>query len=534
VASQSFVNNAVFNRTHYDQAFSVGNVQDGGATTLKIEYDAATRSYTLTGGGVSETFGPADHVGSDVEPYRNYRHESPTVASFFDIGTPSLGSARTYHYVNGGYWQRNVATADGGFDINFYPFTYGLPTPSSGLPRSGTAGYAVDLFGFYTNKNSTSGSQVITGDGSVNVDFSLGQLRLAGSAVSFDYINGTLDDRRVPFTGLATISSDASFAGTFHFFATNEFAGRFYGPGAEELGAVFWSDDPDNHFEGTIVGQRADSVTPINFLLTDLVADQDFPMVRGIYDNQGRLGYTTDGTYSYINDITQRDQAPVFTQADRVDALSTPDYTVYRTSLDGSEYQLRLATAGNSNSLIQLHYASFGEFSVLAGPAVSTTAGPFAPMVDNQYFAYGLVPSFGVISPSGTGHYSGIVLGRAVNVVDMWDVSGTSDFSLNFQNGEVSAILKMAGVSTNGGAVLTMPDLSMQDGFVDRQTGALRGSIVLAADNPGGGVLGLFGGQLYGPSGEELGGVARFALGNVGGSDGPTEVSVLTLAKRGP
>jgi hypothetical protein len=525
------VNDAVFNKTHYDQAL-IGNVQDGGATTLKIEYNAATRSYTLTGGGLTETFAPGDHVDTGPEPYRHYRHDTPTAVSYFDIGTPSLGSPRTYHYVNGGYWQRNVATADGGFDINFYPFTYGLPTAASELPRSGTAGYAIDLFGFYTNTARSDGSRVISGDGSINVDFSSAQLQLAGSAVSFDYLQGTLDDRRVPFTGFATLASDASFAGTFHFFSTNKFAGRFYGPGAEELGAVFWSDDPVNHFEGTIVGQRADSVTPINFLLTDLVADQEFPMIRQMYDYQARLGYKTDGSYTYINDITQRDLAPVFKQSDRVGALSSSDYAVYRTSLNGNDYQLRLATPGNGNSLIQLHYASWGEFSMLAGPALRT--GPFARIGNNQYFTYGLVPTVGVISPSGTGHYAGIVLGRAVNIVDSWSVSGTSDFDMDFRTGTFSALLKMAGISTSGGSALTMPDLAITDGSVSLGSGELRGATTLAVPNPGYGGPGLFAGQLYGPSGEELGGIARFELYKIGGTDDATEVSALTLAKRGP
>jgi hypothetical protein len=526
------VNDAVFNKTHYDREFSVGNVQDGGRTMLTIEYDATTRSYTLTIPGLSESFGPDDHVGNDPEPYRNYLRETPTSVSFFDIGTSSLGSVRTYRYVNDGYWQRNVATADGGFDINFYPFTYGLPTAASDLPRSGTAGYAIDLFGFYTNKDSTSGSRVIVGDGSINVDFALEQLQLTGSATSFDFINGTLDDSRTPFTGLATIASDATFAGTFHFYSTNMFAGRFYGPGAEELGAVFWSENPNEHFEGTVVGQRADSVPPKNFLLTELIADQEFPMVRTLYDYNGRLGYTTDGSYAYINDIDQRDRAPVFKQSDRVEALSSPDYAVYRTGLGGNDYQLRLATPGNSNSLIQLHYASFGEFSVLAGPALAT--GPFSSMSNNQYFIYGLEPSSGLISQTGTAKYAGTVVGRAVNIVDSWSVSGTSDFLLNFQNGMLSAILKMSGTSTSGGDNLAIPDLAITDGYVDRQSGELTGTTALATPAPGYGGLGLFAGQLYGPSGEELGGVARFQLYGVGGTGGSTEVSAVTVGKRGP
>lgn len=529
VASQTFANDAVFNKTHYDQNL-IGNVQDGGTTTLTITYDAATQSYTLTVPGLSETFRPGDHVGTEQEPYRNYRRETPTSTSFFTIGTPSLGGTRTFQYVNGGYWQRNVATADGGFDLSFYPFTYGLPTTASGLPRTGTAGYGIDLFGFYTNQASTSGSRVIVGDGSINVDFSLGQLHLTGSAVSYDLINGTLDNATRPFTGLATIASDATFSGTFNYYSTSRFAGRFYGPAAEELGAVFWSDDPDEHFEGTIVGQRADSVLPKNFLLTELVADQEFHMVRTMYDDYGRLGYMMDGSYTYINDINQRDQAPVFEQSDRDEALSMPDYAVYRTSHDGSDYQLRLATPGNSNNLIQLHYASFGEFSVLAGPSLMT--GHLSAIGNNQYFIYGLEPSFGVINPTGTAKYAGIVVGRAANIVDSWSVSGTSDFLLNFQNGMLSAIFEMAGTSTSGGADLIMPDLAITNGFVDIQNGELTGNTALATSASGFGGSGLFAGQLYGPSGEELGGIARFQLYQVGGTIDGTEVSIVTVGKR--
>jgi hypothetical protein len=139
-----------------------------------------------------------------------------------------------------------------------------------------------------------------------------------------------------------------------------------------------------------------------------------------------------------------------------------------------------------------------------------------------------------VISPSGTGHYAGIVLGRAVNDVDNWSVSGTSDFSMDFRTGTFSALLKMAGISTTGGAAMAMPDLAIYDGSVSIQTGELRGLTALAVSNPGYGGPGLFAGQLYGPSGEELGGIASFELDRIGGTDASTQVSILTLAKRGP
>ncbi|MEO6387470.1 MAG: hypothetical protein ABIT16_06050 [Croceibacterium sp.] len=507
----------------------------GGQTALKIDYNATTRSYTLTATGGSETFSPADHVGTDPEPYRSYRHVAPASVSFFDIGTPSLGSPRTYRYVNGGYWQRNVVAADGGFDIAFYPFAYGLPTSISQLPHIGSAGYAIDLFGFYTNTASTSGSQVIVGDGSINVDFSLGQLQLSGSAVSLNLITGALNDRRAPFSGVATIASDGTFSGTLSTFLTDKFAGRFYGPGAEELGAAFWSDDPANHFEGTIVGQRASNVTPTNFLLTELIANQEFPMFRMLYDYNGRLGYTTDGSYAYITDVNQRDQTITFKQSDRLAGPSSPDYNAYRTTSNGSDYQLRLAIPGNGNSLIQLHYASFGELSVLAGPAYDAHAssGVFRPISDNQYFIYGLVPTVGVFS-AGSGSYSGIVTGRAVNNVDNWSVSGTSAFNLNFRDGTLTGILRMAGASLTGGAPLTMPDLAISNGVANLGTGELQGQTVLATSAPGYGGLGLFAGQLYGPSGEELGGIARFELYNIGGTSGSTEVAAVALAKRTP
>jgi hypothetical protein len=527
------VNDAVFNKTHYTQTLA-GSVQDGGATTLKVHYDAGTRSYTLTAGGLSETFAPADHVGSDPEPYRDYRRQTAGAVSFFNIGTPSLAGGRVYHYVNGGYWQRNVLTGDGGFDINFYPFAFGLPTAASDVPRSGRAGYAIDLFGFYTDRGTTAGSRVIAGDGTINVDFALAQLQLSGSAISIDLINGTLDDRRAPFTGLATIASDASFSGTFNFFSTNRFAGRFYGPGAAELGAVFWSDGQPDHFEGTIVGQRSASVTPVNFLLTELIADQEFRMTRMMYDYAGRLAYKTDGSYTYINDISQRDKAPTFRASDKVVSLSTPDYTVYRTSFGGDDYQLRLANAGNDNSLIKLHYASFGEYSVLNGPPINTNALPASVLGNTSFFTYGLTPSLGVLSPSGKGSYAGIVLGRARNNLDSWSVSGTSDFALNFQTGALDATLKMSGASLSGGNALVIPDLGIRDGFANLQTGELRGSIAAVNPVPGYGGMGLFGGQLYGPTGEELGGIASFTLYNSGGVTGETGVSVIALAKREP
>ena len=67
------------------------------------------------------------------------------------------------------------------------------------------------------------------------------------------------------------------------------------------------------------------------------------------------------------------------------------------------------------------------------------------------------------------------------------------------------------------------------------QTGELTGGTGLANPVSGNGGLGIFTGQIYGPGGQELGGVARFHLyNNVGGTINGTEVSVVTVAKREP
>jgi len=532
VASQSFVNDAVFNRTSYT-ATGIGEVQDGGRTQLTIAYDAASRSYTLTVPGTSETFGAAEYVGAEGGLYRDFQRETATTASFFSIGTPSLEGERSYRYVNGGYWQRNLRKPDGEMELSFYPFTFGLSTAAANLPRSGTAGYAIDLFGFYTNLRQTSGSRVVTGDGTINVDFSKAQLQLDGSVFSYDFVNGGRDQATLPFSGTGTIAADASFSGAFQLFSASKFAGRFYGPRAEELGAVFWSEDPDEHFEGTIVGQQADDVPRTNFLLTDLVADQEFRIIRMLYDTHGRLGYSTDGSYSYISDISQRDRAPVFRPSDRIASLSSPEYTVYGTTHAGNSYQLGLATPGQVEG-VRLYYASFGEISILSGPDLNTTSGAYSPMSNNQYFTYGLTPSVRVMTPSGHGIYNGIVIGRAINSVDNWSVSGTSLFNLNFQDGTLSALFKMAGTSLRGGAALIMPDLVVNDGYVNFDNGGLSGPISLATSGQGSATLGHFAGQLYGPTGEELGGIARFSLYNFGGTDASTEVALVALGSREP
>ena len=66
------------------------------------------------------------------------------------------------------------------------------------------------------------------------------------------------------------------------------------------------------------------------------------------------------------------------------------------------------------------------------------------------------------------------------------------------------------------------------------QSGELTGGTGLANPVSGNGGLGIFTGQLYGPGGQELGGVARFQLYNVGGTINGTEVSVVTVAKCEP
>lgn len=536
VASQNFTNEAVANETIFDRSNIAQQIVGGGKTDLQISYDAKSKSYTLSTGTISQTF-TAGNVQSDGDPFfTNYTKTGSDYTDYLSLSRPGPSGNFHYQYVGAGYWQRNTDSTDS-YHLLFNAFTYGLPTPTDAVPRSGSGSYAIDLFGFFTALSSA-GTKAIEGTGQLNADFARGLLNLAGTAQQYDVSSYTPDGREYAFDGTAEISSNGTFSGGFFYngpsnYLTGGLDGRFYGPHGEEVGATFSAQDEygDGEFQGTITGRLDDTLVPQNTLLTDLVTDQQFDTLQTELNAvlHGSLNYQKDGSYR-LNYAPADDSfvSPTFTAADKVASLSDSRFTVYRKTENGTDYQLKLYKPGAGNAELALSYASFGNWSIVGGKQLypDSLTGPFE---SNRFFVYGEKTPPGVLARSGSASYAGLVFGTAVNAGsgESWDITGSSSIGIDFSQMSVEGTLKMSGLDAANGAILAVPDLNL-DGFFDR----IGNNFTASASSTDGRITnGQFAGQLYGPQGQELGGAFAAALYNGIGSV-PTNIVGVTVGKR--
>jgi hypothetical protein len=275
-SSESFTNDAATATANFPKT-GVGQTASAAPSTATIAYDLATRGYTITVAGRSQTFLPADidnaqsNAGVTVYVRRN-----GTTTDSLTLTKPGTSGRFTYEYVGGGYWQRTIdgATAISG---SFDAFSYGVRTPDAAVPRSGLGRYGLDLIGVEVVANNVIG---ITGTGTMQVDFGNGTVISHGRLdTSAPTPIGALPQGY--FSSEARLSSSAnSFAGNFRYYGFGEYTGqlngRFYGPAAQEVGAAFHATEPGGFLvTGTLIGRKA-NLPAANTTMTALTSDAFF------------------------------------------------------------------------------------------------------------------------------------------------------------------------------------------------------------------------------------------------------------------
>jgi hypothetical protein len=136
-ASQSFTNDATRTDVAFNTTSKATITGRAGSTPLTVSYDASSSSYAITGGGITDTFAPADRQTGSATGETKYMRRTGDVSSYLTlVTTPYYGTASN-RYVGMGYAQRNTRSGDRQ-DTAFTTFTYGLDTPASGVPRTGS------------------------------------------------------------------------------------------------------------------------------------------------------------------------------------------------------------------------------------------------------------------------------------------------------------------------------------------------------------------------------------------------------------
>jgi hypothetical protein len=462
--SESFTNDAATaaGRFHSDARVATGT--SANSTSLTIVYEAATRSYTISTAGRSQSFKPTDidpvQTGSGITVFKK---TSGSLTESLSLTDPGISGPLSYDYVGSGFWQRakkNSASVDFTFDA----FTYGVETVDASLPRTGVGLYSVELIG----ARAFGAPLAMAGQGTLQVNFLDGDISSRGQLATI-----SLETNDVLSTGnylaTANLSSNGnSFAGTFTLDDFNIFTGgwqgRFYGPAAQEVGATWYLTASDGQVTtGTLMGRVDPSIQGRNTSLLNLQFDQTFNayyseiFYRLDADNNvetsdrpsrsgASLSYDADSgdlTYSSSDGINQ-----VFTPDDRIAAESNTSVSVYGiTASDGTPYKLMLFNPGSSNTEFALTYSSFGLWQRPSGPGFSTR---------ERYFTWGFPTESLLVPRTGTARFDGIIKGTAVSLEPggpAYALSGTSRFDVNFAAAGFTGSLTPVGTELGSGVV---------------------------------------------------------------------------------
>ncbi len=501
---------AIGNNQNADFDLAQGQVMNASSQNaqLSVAYDAASKRYTVSLGSESASFGAGDVTSNANGEVRYETGNSATGRQLLTLVTTPYSGGASNKYVGLGYWQRYSVTNQVQEDT-FSTFVYGQRTPVSGTPKTGTAQYAIDVFGVASTVATT--PIVFEGDGYFSVDFLGGEFFVKSQMSEYELLTGNV------FTGggmdLTSSGYLTSGSGNFSGLAvvktrfgttTGDLNGSFFGPEGQEIGASFATrnangDSAVGSFTGKSNGQSGVNLNLANIITPQTYSGGGVTMyyeTGAIYGTgyrtehmAGVLRDQTKGAYSYapaVNNLTE----VAYTEADKVQGTNA-NFTDYLKTVDGHDVRLQLYKVGNANSELKLSYVSMGrwERASIQGPANRTI----------QHFYYGLeTPENALNHRTGSARYEGVAygVGGHGSTGDQYDVTGSSAFDINFGSQSYTGLLVLNG-HRNGNTVAF--------GSYD-----FNGQLVSNYNNASfadpSGYHGDIAWKFYGPTGEEIGG----------------------------
>lgn len=484
------------------------------ASGVVIDYDASGDAYTITSnGGRSATFSASDEVAGGQPGGRLFERTDGNRTERLILAYENFGPRLETESVALGVWQSSL-TSGSNQDDEFEVFVYGFPTDAAAVPVTGTAEYRTGLYGY----TSQVGEQAISFEGSGNLIFDFGRgtfILDAGIKEDFRFTN---DGRTgaLYFRASGTLSSSLNgFTGTFLYDGSGRntivglINGLFFGGDASEAGGTFAGDDgAGNSVIGGFTAEFSGDPTR-NISLEDLQFDERFFLGQSRYRQQRfkdgspgtyEAGITTNGSLRYtVTDQNFRLSGYVENEGrfgpDDIVSAQGAEFEVYERTVGPEVIQLALFQPTNASG-VDLTYSSFGTYRRTYEDSVRIT-------FTETWFHYGLPTLEGVLDGrTGTASYNGIargIAGSSDGLRDL-DVTGTSQFVINFADQGYSGWLRLSGTEDGGSTVdFGQFDLLAGNGFSQ--------NFVLAPLQQGGADVGRIQLRFYGPNGEELTGI---------------------------
>jgi hypothetical protein len=445
--------------------------------TLTVEFNAASKTYTVSVHGLSQSFAPGAAQSSSQSGETRFEVTSGSTKDFLTLVTTPYSGGSPNKYVGLGYWQR--AQISGSIQTNTVDmFVYGFDTPGADVPRTGSLSYATDAFGLLTWPGEE--PMVVSGSGTFDVDLKTGAFSssaLVGeySLASWDYTIGGL----LVLQSAGTIGSGNGFSGNFSFTDLRgtiggKLDGRFFGPAAQEVGASFSGQNPAGAtITGGMTGQQNPNATPRSLTLGNIVSETALPAhfvefgalkdtsqtpalqdaYGALFGEAGTVTMRPDGSAT-VRPLTSHFGEVLLNDASR-SSVQKANYDSYDVTLaatptnEEAAVHVDLAKRGSANGLIALTYAGFGSWTQ---SSVSETSSD----TRSNFFVYGFeTPQNMLAGRTGNATYSGIVQGVSASADGaLQDVGGTSSFNVDFSNQTYSGSLVLSAQTSQGSLAL--------------------------------------------------------------------------------
>lgn len=235
---------------------SVTSAQGGMGPSVQLEYDASARSYFLK---VNQGSLVANELFSATQGSLSPAGNLTTydkAGSFLVLTNANAVTGLSYASLGG--WAKVTPSTS---RIETAYFAFGVQTPASSMPRTGSASYDVTITGMLADDIEPN---TMDGSGVINANFASGAVQGTFSMVA----TGLMTEAEVPFDFTATASIGAnsnrfsgSATGTSTSYAagmTGNWAGAFFGPNAAEVGGSFRLTGSDGfNAVGAFVGRPA-------------------------------------------------------------------------------------------------------------------------------------------------------------------------------------------------------------------------------------------------------------------------------------
>lgn len=482
---------------------------------LTFSYDANNNVYSVSGSGAASTFGQAQFIGNDSSGDAHF-DRGPESLVLFDPQRLGHGTQN----ISLGLWQTRTSDNDLHFDF----FTYGFPTQAADIPLTGSATYAISLFGVVSPIGVLPRSITSTEGSSFSLDFAQGLFAMSGEAVEHD----TDTDNWTcchSWRGTGRLASNGKLTGYFalqgrddHNYQTS-ILGALYGPGGAEVGGSLHGVDKSGAtfagaFAGTherdgidislsVLGGGARGYTSLQGLsvASQMTADATSSEAAAYYfpGAYGAVTFGADGSITPILNINNASfQNVTFQPGDRIAAQSDGRFDVYEARNANGDYRLEMFKPGPGNPEIELTYSSFGHWRE------DRAIGDIARQSLSTWFSYGVRPVNGSLPATGSAHFSATVLGSGERFEDMAQLTleGTSSINIDFATTRIDGTVN-AQARTAANEVIAIPTMTFD---VSGNSYIFNTSLYSVPGRSDGNIRG----SLYGPGGEEIGGALEF------------------------